>query len=150
VDRLRALREAPPRPRAVLLATTDPAQPWGVLLSWPEPRSGGARLRRAVGAWVVLVDGRPSLYVDRGGERVVCFERESEAEGEARLRCALARLARDLGRLGRTRISVEEIDGEPARASALRDAFLSAGFRPGYRGLELEAGLEPALASTTE
>jgi ATP-dependent Lhr-like helicase len=138
VDRLRALREPPATSRAALLSTIDPAQPWGSLLPWPESRRAAARFRRAAGTHVVLVDGRPSLYLDRGGERIICFERDPDDRDAARLRCALRGLVRDASRLGRKRISVEEIDGEKARVSALREAFLDAGFRSGYRGLELE------------
>ena len=36
------------------------------------------------------------------------------------------------------RLSVDEIDGEAARSSALADAFVRAGFRAGYRGLEID------------
>lgn len=151
VDRLRAMRDRPEKPTACLLATTDPAQPYGRQLPWPASRREGARLRRAVASWVVLVDGLPALYVDRGGERVVCFEQalavdggSATGEGEARLERAIRCLVRRLDRLGRTRIQVEEIDGERARASVLADAFVRAGFRAGYRGLEAERVVDSA------
>ena len=63
LDRLRALREtsADPRgpdaaPPAVVLAATDPANPYGAALPWPE---GVAGAMRAAGTHVVLVDGAP-------------------------------------------------------------------------------------------
>ncbi len=142
VDRLRSLRERPPKPNAVLLSATDPAQPYGIQIPWPIARRPGrgksGKPRRAIGAYVVLVDGRPSLFVDGGGARIVSFEDESEASGAERLDHALRALARGVGRIGRKRLSVEEIDGETARASALGDAFVRAGFRAGYRGLEID------------
>ena len=39
VDLLRAAREEPETPMAVTLAATDPANPYGALLPWPEWRA---------------------------------------------------------------------------------------------------------------
>jgi ATP-dependent Lhr-like helicase len=55
-DRLRALREPPATPEAVVLASTDPANPYGAALPWPE--RAGTRVGRAAGTAVVLVAGR--------------------------------------------------------------------------------------------
>ena len=46
-------------------------------------------------------------------------------------------------------IRIDEIDGKPAERSVWADAFLSVGFRAGYKGLELDrsasrAGTSPA------
>jgi ATP-dependent helicase Lhr and Lhr-like helicase len=141
---MRALRERPEKPEAVLLATTDPAQPYGVQLPWPATRLGSGKPRRAVGSYVVLVDGRPCLFVDRGGERVLCFETDLGDGGDAEIGIARAArcLTRSLARMGKARISVEEIDGERARRSSLADIFVSAGFRAGYRGLEIDRVVE--------
>lgn len=142
VDRLRSLRERPPQPNAVLLSATDPAQPYGIQLPWPPARSPAqgkqGKARRGIGAQVVLVDGRPSLFIDRGGTRVLCFEDESRASQAQRLDRALQALARGVARIGRKRLSVEEIDGQKARRSALAEAFVRAGFRAGYRGFEID------------
>lgn len=137
VDRLRALRDEGACASAVLLATTDPAQPYGTLLPWPESRGKG-KPRRAVGAYVVLVDGHATLFVDRGGERVLCFEDESDADGAARIERALQAFAREIPRMGKRRVEVRELDGENVLRSHLAEAFLRAGFRAGYRGLEIE------------
>ncbi|HEY4119772.1 MAG TPA: crosslink repair DNA glycosylase YcaQ family protein, partial [Byssovorax sp.] len=40
-DRLRALREAPREPGVVVLAATDPANPYGAALAWPERVGAG-------------------------------------------------------------------------------------------------------------
>jgi len=137
VDRLRALRTPPATPQAVLLAASDPAQPWGAVLPWPATRADG-RPQRRVGASVVLVDGRPVLFVDRAGDRVLCFESDESEAGRARVESAARVLARGLGRLGRRRLEVVEIDGEPATRSVLAPCFERAGFRRAYRGLEVE------------
>jgi ATP-dependent Lhr-like helicase len=142
VDRLRSLRTGDEGSRAVLLAATDPAQPYGAMLEWPETGHHHARPRRAVGAAVVLVDGSPGLFIDRGGRRLFSFGDVATQEGSVRFERALRALAIDVARLGRKRLSVEEINGEKARASRFADAFLRAGFRPGYRGFELDGPLD--------
>jgi ATP-dependent Lhr-like helicase len=141
VDRLRSLRRPDEKSPAVLLAATDPAQPYGVLLEWPEPCHDGARPRRAVGAAVVIVDGRPGLFVDRGGRRLRSFKSETTEEGDLRFERALCALASDGARLGRPHLCIEEIDGEKARSSRFADAFVRAGFRVGYRGFEIDRPL---------
>ncbi len=144
VDRLRALRKVGADDRAVLLAATDPAQPYGALLDWPEGRPGTGRPRRAVGASVVLVDGMLGLFIDGGGRRVLSFCDETADAGASPLDRALRSLVGGVARLGRSGrggtgpLRVEEIDGEPARSSRLAEAFVRAGFRTGYRGLELD------------
>lgn len=141
VDRLRSLRSPDKKSPAVLLAATDPAQPYGVLLEWPEVCHDGARPRRAVGTAVVLVDGRPGLFVDHGGRRLRTFKAETTEEGDLRFERALRALASDGARLGRPHLCIEEIDGEKARSSRFADAFVSAGFRVGYRGFEMDQPL---------
>src|SRR5204863_1242326 len=48
-DRLRALRESPAEPLTLVLAATDPANPYGAVLPWPAEGP-----QRAAGAQVVL------------------------------------------------------------------------------------------------
>lgn len=146
VDRLRSLRERPPAPNAVLLSAADPAQPYGVQLAWPATRGSDegktGKPRRAIGTHVVLVDGRPTLFVDKAGARIASFEDEPDAGAAKRLDRAIRALAQNLARLGRKRLSVEEIDGQKARSSPLAVAFVRAGFRAGYRGFEIDRSLE--------
>ena len=64
-ERLRAQRDddaAPP----VVLAATDPAQPYGAALKWPKRESRSPA--RQAGAHVVLAGAEPVLYVERGGK----------------------------------------------------------------------------------
>jgi ATP-dependent Lhr-like helicase len=138
VDRLRAARERPASPAAILLASLDPAQPYGASLPWPDGQGG--RPRRAVGTSVVLVDGRPVLFVEGGGRQVLCFDgvAESEAEFEEALLAALRELAANVGRLGVRRLAVLRIDGEPALLSGRAPLFMRAGFRASDRGLEVD------------
>ncbi|MDX6198238.1 MAG: ATP-dependent helicase Lhr and Lhr-like helicase [Actinomycetota bacterium] len=119
--------------RAVVLAATDPANPYGAALPWP-PSDGGHRPGRKAGALVVLVDGALVLYVERGGRTLLSFRDDDACIGPAVDALALA--VRD-GALGR--LTVEKADGEPALTSALGLALEAAGFRPTPRGLRLRA-----------
>jgi ATP-dependent Lhr-like helicase len=135
VDRLRGLRELQGEPQVCLLAATDPANPYGAQLDWPETRGEGAP-RRAVGASVVLVDGAPVLYLDKAGQRVQSFAHDGETQ--ARLAAAAASLAGLFRQRSRRSLRIEQIDGVTAARSPLAEAFLGAGFRVDYKGLVLE------------
>jgi ATP-dependent Lhr-like helicase len=126
----------------VVLAATDPAQPFGAALPWPERPSDvdgeggrGHRPGRKAGALVVLVDGHLTLYVERGGRTLLSWTTEPTALQAAADALALAVREGGLGRL-----AVERADGESVHApSALSDALEAAGFRPTPRGLRLRA-----------
>jgi ATP-dependent Lhr-like helicase len=131
VDRLRAVREPSPEPAdvpPVVLAATDPAQPYGATLAWPVT---GGRPARSAGAQVVLVDGEPLVWWDRRGHHLVTFP---AAAHDPRWAGALAGLARS----GRFRsVEVRKVDGAPLAAipAGVRAALIDAGFVDGYRGL---------------
>jgi ATP-dependent Lhr-like helicase len=132
VDRLRSERAAPEVPLVRVLAATDPAQPYGAALAWPE-LPAGARLARAAGAYAVLVDGALAAYVERGGRSLRVFLAPG---GDADWVEALVTAAKD-GRLAR--LAVERIDDAPARQSPIADRLRAAGFVDGYKGLVLRA-----------
>jgi ATP-dependent Lhr-like helicase len=119
------------RPAPVVLAATDPAQPYGAALSWPEA-GGSARAARAAGGHVVLDDGDLAAYVERGGRSLVTFE----AAGSGAWAHALAAAVKD----GRLRsLEVGKVDGEPAATSPHAEALRAAGFADGYKGLTLRS-----------
>jgi ATP-dependent Lhr-like helicase len=66
VDRLRSMRSTGSTRHGgdgvLLLAATDPANAYGLALPWPVKGP-----QRVAGAYVVLLDGVASLYVERGG-----------------------------------------------------------------------------------
>lgn len=134
IDRLRAARH-PASDEACLLAANDPAQPFGAVLPWPhrEGERGGAR--RTAGAHVVLVDGTPILFIERGGKRWITFPGADDAHAFDVAARALDRVAR--GRRGGA-LRVETIDGEPVRDSRFAEALRAADFRSDLRGLVLE------------
>jgi ATP-dependent Lhr-like helicase len=138
LERLRAVREAVPgRPRALLLAAADPANPYGAALAWPRRSDEDRRsFQRAAGAYVVLVDGVAALYVDRGGTSLQAFPAADDPALGGLALGALGRLVED----GRFReLVVTKADGQPIASSPWRERLLDAGFVPGYRGLALRA-----------
>jgi ATP-dependent Lhr-like helicase len=157
VDRLRAMRAAPgsfdpqaagrseSRPRALVLAATDPANPYGAALPWPErpgETASGHKPGRKAGALVVLVGGRLALYVERGGKTLLTFPPPDGAgwdDAGGALQPAVDALALAVreGALGR--LTVERADGESINDSPLAQALEAAGFHPTPRGLRLRA-----------
>ena len=73
LDRLRAERgdpsgDAPPS-AALILAAADPANPYGASVAWPRWSDEDRRpLTRSAGAYVVLIDGEPVVYLSAGGK----------------------------------------------------------------------------------
>ena len=120
---------------SVVLATADPAQPYGAALPWPvRPGETAAAHRpgRKAGAVVVLSAGELVLYVERGGKTLLSWSDDPAVLEPCA--AALASAVRD-GALGR--ITVEKADGEAVFDSPLATALASAGFRPTPRGLRL-------------
>ncbi len=133
VERLRSLPEADGSFQ--ILAATDPANPYGAALPWPKPPSG-RRPARAPGAHVLLRDGEPLVYVERGGRSILRLVELSDADLGAAMQ-ALAE-AVSAGRL--PKLGIEKLDGEPVIGSGHEDALLSAGFSRGPRKLTASAG----------
>jgi ATP-dependent Lhr-like helicase len=147
VDRLRAVaaglergaddprRAADDGPRALVLAATDPANPFGAAVPWPgRGEDTGHKPGRKAGALVVLVDGRLAMYVERGGRTLLTW-----SEDPATLQPAVDALALAVreGHLGR--LTVERADGAGVLDSPLGRALEEAGFHATPRGLRLRA-----------
>jgi ATP-dependent Lhr-like helicase len=139
VDRLRAHRQPSEEPEVQVLAATDPASPYGADVPWPRREGDDRRaVQRSAGARVILVNGEPVLYLDRGGRSVITLPAfDAPADGSSIHAGALAvhaltGLADDAGGRG---ITLDRIDGEPATQSPLAARFTAAGFVPGFRGL---------------
>ncbi|MER7472970.1 DEAD/DEAH box helicase [Micromonospora sp. NPDC000018] len=146
VDRIRALAEPTDGGRGrggptLVLAATDPANPYGAALPWPDrvvdsgdgaAPATGHRAGRKAGALVVLVAGDLVLYVERGGRTILSFTDDADTLAAAGKALADAVHSGALGAM-----SVERADGESVRSSPLRDALTAAGFRATPRGLRL-------------
>ncbi|NRB71698.1 MAG: DEAD/DEAH box helicase, partial [Xanthomonadales bacterium] len=142
IDRLRSGRSAvEERDHLVsaddtqLLAALDPANPYGAIAPWPDTGEQEPRTpRRAAGCWVLLTRGRPALYLSGGGRKLLTFPATLRDE-EGALAAALEALRSLPKGAYRGSLTIETIDGEAARESALLDQFLAAGFSRDYKGL---------------
>jgi ATP-dependent Lhr-like helicase len=137
VDRLRAERQPVGGPlhedRAPVvhvLAATDPAQPYGAALSWPQSEG---RPARAAGAQVVLVDGEAAAYLERGGKTLVTFPKAADTDAWVDGLVALVKERRV------SRLAIAKIDGEAAAASPTAALLRAHGFQEGYKALTLSA-----------
>jgi ATP-dependent Lhr-like helicase len=125
VDRLRADRRDSAH-GALVLAATDPANAFGLSLPWPgaDAKSRGGP-RRVAGAYVVLLDGVPCLYVEKGARGLVALRPfdgtwEEEAVGALSLLTSTGRARR---------LSIERYDDE------LGPILRASGFVPSPKGL---------------
>jgi ATP-dependent Lhr-like helicase len=122
VDRLRS----DPDTGLLSLASTDPANPYGAALAWPE--TSELQLSRSAGSYVFLAGGRLAAYLERGGRRLTLFDAEPDAYSE---------MARELATIaGRhRRFTLETIGDESAGTSRMAPALSEWGFVPALRGL---------------
>ena len=143
-----------------LLAATDPANPYGAALSWPAIPSfahegeGTVKHRpaRKAGSCVVLVDGAPVLYVERGAKTLLAFTTDPVL-----LEAAAPALARLVSAGGAEKISVEKVNDVELLGThtlsasgseivehpmeALRAALQAQGFYATVRGLSLRRSI---------
>ncbi|MCY1055359.1 DEAD/DEAH box helicase [Nannocystis sp. SCPEA4] len=131
-DRLRALRDPPAEPEAIVLASTDPANPYGAALPWPE--HAGTRVGRAAGTFVVLVDGALAAHVGKEARSVVMFAPIDEPE-RTRVAEAVARALTGLLSPVRRTLLIGQVDGAPAQDSSWLPLFERAGFAGTSQGL---------------
>jgi ATP-dependent Lhr-like helicase len=121
------LRDRTSDETTLVLAAADPAQPFGAALSWP--KRAGARAARVAGAYVVLLDGSPALFVERGGRSLVPLREPDEGW----LREALAALVENMPRMRLKRLAVERFDGRAVGETKIMPLLLEAGFLAGPR-----------------
>jgi len=136
LDQLRSLREPPREPEVLVLAATDPANPYGALLKWPS--NGDVRTpARAAQATVILVDGALAAYVARTGKQLQVFLPEAEPQ-RTRTANAVAVRLRALGsEPERTGLMLAEIDGMPAHEHPFAAQLTAAGFQGSSQGFYL-------------
>lgn len=147
IDRLRGLADTPDLtgwpsgaddPLSYVLAATDPANPYGAALPWPDSE---LRPSRSAGALVVLVDGLLLAHLGRGGATLsVFFDQLPEGISETPVQLA-GRVVHALGSLVTTgrmqRIIVEKINGDSVFDSPLLQAFQQAGAVITPKGLKI-------------
>jgi len=147
VDRLRDARDAHDRAgrdtsAIVVLAATDPAQPYGAALAWPD--SPGHTGRNA-GAHVVLVNGQAAAYLERGAKSLVVFADAGDGAGDPgrdhdpdrQWPAGLVSLVRS-GRLGRIRLArINGVAAVDAGVAGVAQRLRGHGFVDEPRGLSL-------------
>lgn len=146
VDLLRSLRtqQDSGRLEIVQLAATDPANPYGALLRWPD---SDAALTRSVGARVVLCDGVLVAYLRRENPNVQMFLPDDEPQRSH----VAARLARFF--VEQTHENAEEdlragmlistINGVSVTKHWMASYLLEAGFSAGARGFNVRKRRDP-------
>jgi ATP-dependent Lhr-like helicase len=138
VDRLRARREASGNDEVIILSAGDPANAWGAALPWPTVSSSdgdgeASRPRRVGGALVVLVGGRPVLYVEKGGKSLVTFP-AARGDGDD-----LARAVHALKtRLDYKTLRIARVDGADADTAPTTRLLIDAGFALEHKGIVLQ------------
>src|SRR5205823_9528744 len=116
IDRLRSFGTTKDgeRPRTLALAATDPANPYGAALAWPERKNETARPMRAAGASVVLHDGALVGFLGRSEQSLLTFVPDDEPARSAALRALGAALGALVDEGRRRAVLISTIDGVPA------------------------------------
>ncbi len=154
VELLRSLRTGTSeKPEMVALAATDPANPWGSILRWPEAEGASGTLTRAVGATVILRNGDLAAYLRRNNPALHVFLPADEPERSATARDVAAflwHLAQELLQNPETRhhggLLIATIGGLAAHRHFLARFLEDAGFHASPRGYHVRyAAPEPGL-----
>jgi ATP-dependent Lhr-like helicase len=150
VDLLRQLRTAPPeeKPEFVQLAATDPANPYGSVLRWPDlpvaeedAETAPRLLTRAAYAEVILRNGQLVAWLRRGNPNLLVFlpaeepERTQAASGLAHFLCL--RGQERLRGASHQGVLITTINGQPVAAHPMARFLMDAGFHPGPLGMHL-------------
>ena len=120
IERLRMSNDA----NIVVLASTDPANPYGATLMWPA--SEGKPQRRARST-IAMDSGVPVAWLDPAARSIALFSADATQVIEAIWMLATSR----------DRCTIARIDGVDARDHALGSLMIERGFVPGYKGFTL-------------
>jgi ATP-dependent Lhr-like helicase len=132
-ERLRGMRHDHDA-RVVVLSATDPAQPYGAALPWPDPPDLGdapktSRPTRSPGALVVLRGGAPAAFLDTRSRQLLVYDLDSLDWIDALPTLVTSQQVR--------RLEIERVNGLPVRATPVGAALDARGFVPTPRGLVL-------------
>ncbi len=150
VDLLRSLRTQTgdgAEHEVLLIAATDPANPYGALLRWPAAPEEGSSLTRSVGARVVLVNGALTAYLRRGNPNIQVLLPEEEPQRSQTARAlseflvAYVQREEAEGNRGRGGLLITAINGVSAAEHPLSRFLLDAGFQVGPMGFNVRRGL---------
>lgn len=134
IDRLRELSATAPDNAVftpVALSASDPANPFGTQLPWPDHTSSLVPTRRN-GALIVIAGGKLRLYLAQGGKKMIVWMDESEEIAAP----VFQSLAVALRREPRLHVTLEEINDTPVRQMPFFTLLREAGFSSSPRGLD--------------
>ena len=120
----------------LILAATDPANPYGSALKWPETK-GGARPQRVAGAKVLMRHGQLLGYIGRTGATLMTFLPEADPD-RTHASGWLMDCFRKLSGEGEV-VYLTKVDGQTPRESGIHDELVEAGFVPSMKGYLLRA-----------
>jgi ATP-dependent Lhr-like helicase len=120
IDRLRHIDE----PGLLVIAATDPANPFGAVVPWPD---SDGRPTRTAGARVALYNGELVAWMDSAGRRVCSFSNNITHAASG-----VEEMARIHGRA-----SIGHINAVPVHEHALAAELTERGFTSGYKGFTL-------------
>jgi ATP-dependent Lhr-like helicase len=131
----------------VVLAATDPANPFGTMLKWPAQGAEGAGrgATRTVGAQVILVNGYLAAYISRGGRQILAWLPEDEPQ-QSTIGRPLARQLATMARLGG--LIIAEVAGVPAGEHPLAPFLVEAGFHPSAMGFMMRRAAAASESAT--
>jgi len=138
LELLRSLRETPDEAEVVMLAATDPANPYGTMLTVGATEG---RITRTVGAQVILVNGALGAYISRGSRQLIVLLPEDEP-ARSTVGRALA------GKLAAIGLLVADINGIPPQEHPLAPFLVEAGFNPSAMGFQIRRPPSPAATAS--
>jgi ATP-dependent Lhr-like helicase len=145
VDLLRSLRaRAPEKAEMVALAATDPANPFGAVVPWPE-NAVQYFLSRSVGATVILRNGELVAYLRRNNPNLMVFLPAEEPERGHAMRdlaaflfeMAQAELQKEGEERRRGGLLISAINEQPAYQHPFSRSLQEAGFAVAPAGLHV-------------
>ncbi len=119
-----------------ILAATDPANPYGSAIRWPDTKTG-ARPHRVAGARILCHRGSLLAYLGRTRDSVLTFLPDTEPERAEAIN-QLMNCFRKLSDDGEV-VYVTKVDGEPPRDSVINETLVATGFVPSSKGFLLRA-----------
>ena len=157
VEMLRSLRvqREGTKPEMLQLAATDPANPYGALLKWPEGDDAASSLTRSVGARVVICNGELVAYLRRGNPNVQVFLPEEEPQRGQEVRALaefLVKRVQERSADGEVwaGMLISTVNGVPVREHAIAPYLLEAGFSAAPMGFNVRRRTQPSTKTAVQ
>ena len=122
----------PDAPSDFVLAATDPANPYGQTIKWPDANESNARPSRSAGARVVLCDGELVGFLSRSGEHLTTYLPDDEPLHTSTANRLIEALKQQAS--PGEPVYLTQIDGRPPAQSVLAQTLVESGFTPATQG----------------